>query len=365
MERIRVLVVDDSAFSRQTIRKMLESEEGIEVVGIATDGIDAIAKTLKLKPDLITLDLEMPEMDGFAFLRYLMKERPTPVIVVSSYSDSKTVFKALETGAVDFIAKPTSRASQELNNIKDDLLRKVRSVRQMSLDRLRKNLSLLENTRGFISDERSTVTTGESWNSVEDRKIEIIGIASSTGGPQALQLILTKLPEGFGPPILVSQHMPRGFTASLAERLNKLSKIRVKEAEDGEALQASTAYICPGGRHLVLKRMHGNLILRLEEATKDDKYIPSGDKMFFSIAEHFKSRSMGIVMTGMGNDGKKGLLEIKTKGGYTIAESEETAVVFGMPQEAIKAGAVTKVLPLYEIPYEIIKVAGKSEVKRG
>lgn len=351
MERIRVLVVDDSAFSRQTIKKMLESEEGIEVVGIATDGIDAIAKTLKLKPDLITLDLEMPEMDGFAFLRYLMKERPTPVIVVSSYSDSKTVFRALETGAVDFIAKPTPRASQELNNIKNDLIAKVRSVRQMSLERLKRNLSLLEKAHGDVTSREETMIP-------ERQKIEVIGIASSTGGPQALQLVLTKLPEGFQPPILISQHMPRGFTASLAERLNKLSKIRVKEAEAGEPLQHSTAYICPGGRHMVLKKKGSNIIIDLEDATRDDRYIPSADKMFCSIAEYYRARSMGVVMTGMGNDGKKGLLEIKTKGGYTIAESEETAVVFGMPQEAIKAGAVTRVLPLYEIPYEIIRVAG-------
>lgn len=351
MERIRVLVVDDSAFSRQTIKKMLESEEGIEVVGIATDGIDAIAKTLKLKPDLITLDLEMPEMDGFAFLRYLMKERPTPVIVVSSYSDSKTVFRALETGAVDFIAKPTPRASQELNNIKNDLIAKVRSVRQMSLERLKRNLSLLEKAHGDVTSREETMIP-------ERQKIEVIGIASSTGGPQALQLVLTKLPEGFQPPILISQHMPRGFTASLAERLNKLSKIRVKEAEAGEPLQHSTAYICPGGRHMVLKKKGSNIIIDLEDATRDDRYIPSADKMFCAIAEYYRARSMGVVMTGMGNDGKKGLLEIKTKGGYTIAESEETAVVFGMPQEAIKAGAVRRVLPLYEIPYEIIRVAG-------
>lgn len=351
MERIRVLVVDDSAFSRQTIKKMLESEEGIEVVGIATDGIDAIAKTLKLKPDLITLDLEMPEMDGFAFLRYLMKERPTPVIVVSSYSDSNTVFRALETGAVDFIAKPTPRASQELNNIKNDLIAKVRSVRQMSLERLKRTLSLLEKAHG-------DTTSREERSVLERQKIEVIGIASSTGGPQALQLVLTKIPEGFQPPILISQHMPRGFTASLAERLNKLSKIRIKEAEDGEPLRGSTAYICPGGKHMVLKKKGSNIIINLEAATRDDRYIPSADKMFCSIADHYRAHSMGVVMTGMGNDGKKGLLEIKTKGGYTIAESEETAVVFGMPQEAIKAGAVTKVLPLYEIPYEIIRVAG-------
>ena len=194
----------------------------------------------------------------------------------------------------------------------------------------------------------------------EQRTVDIIGIASSTGGPQALQLILTKLPEGFHPPILISQHMPRGFTASLAERLNKLSKITVKEAEHGEPLQPSTAYICPGGRHMGLRRRSGSIIIELEEASRDDRYIPSADRMLGSIAEHFRSRSMGIVITGMGNDGKNGLLEIKTKGGYTIAESEETAVVFGMPQEAIKAGAVIKVLPLYEIPQEIIRVAGRN-----
>lgn len=346
--KIRVLVVDDSAFSRQTIRKMLEEEEGIEVVGIATDGIDAISKTLKLKPDLITLDLEMPEMDGFSFLRYLMKERPTPVIVVSSYSDSKTVFKALEAGAVDFIAKPTPRASQELNNIKADLLKKVRAVREMNLERLKRNLSLLQRS-GL---ERIRSSSGES------RRIDVIGIASSTGGPQALQLILTRLPEGFMPPILITQHMPRGFTASLAERLNRLSKIRVKEAEQGEVIQNSTAYICPGGRHMTLKRQQGGVTINLEEPDKDDRYIPSADRLFTSIAEHFRARSMGIVITGMGSDGKNGLLEIRTKGGYTIAESDETAIVFGMPKEAIKAGAVMRVLPLYEIPYEIIKIAG-------
>ncbi|MCX7793284.1 MAG: chemotaxis response regulator protein-glutamate methylesterase [Thermodesulfovibrionales bacterium] len=351
MDRIRVLVVDDSAFSRQTIKKMLESEEGIEVVGIATDGIDAIAKTLKLKPDLITLDLEMPEMDGFAFLRYLMKERPTPVIVVSSYSDSKTVFRALETGAVDFIAKPTPRASQELNNIKNDLIQKVRSVRQMSLERLKRNLSLLEKTHG----ESASI---DGYKGSERQSIEAIGIASSTGGPQALQLVLTKIPEDFQPPILISQHMPRGFTASLAERLNKLSRITVKEAEQGETVRESTAYICPGGRHMILKKRGNNIIINLEDSTREDRYIPSADRMFSSIAEHYGSHSMGVIMTGMGNDGKKGLLEIKSKGGYTIAESEETAVVFGMPQEAIKAGAVIRVLPLYEIPYEIIRLAG-------
>jgi len=206
---IKVLVVDDSAFSRQTIKKMLESEPDIQVVGIAVDGIDAMAKTLRLKPDLITLDFEMPEMDGFSFLRWLMVQRPTPVIMVSSHSDTRTVFKALELGAVDFIAKPTKRASEELKNIEKDLIAKVRGIKNLNMDVLSRNLNLLR------SEE-----TAQSDIHVEKSKIDIVAIGASTGGPPALQIILTKLPHDFPAGIIISQHMPRGFTAPLAERLD-------------------------------------------------------------------------------------------------------------------------------------------------
>ena len=220
MSKTNVLIIDDSAYSRQTIKKMLESDPHINVAGIASDGIDAMAKTLRLKPDLITLDLEMPEMDGFSFLRWLMQNRPTPVIIVSSYSDSKTVFKALEFGAVDFVAKPPRMASTEFENLERDLLRKVKGIKDLRMDKLSRNLELLQEPLKPVAESRASV-------------IEAVAIGSSTGGPAALKIILARLPSDF-PGIVISQHMPRGFTASFAERLNSISKLRIKEAEEGD-----------------------------------------------------------------------------------------------------------------------------------
>lgn len=343
--KIRVLVVDDSAFSRQTIKKMLESDPDIEVIGIAADGIDAIAKTLRLKPDIITLDFEMPEMDGFSFLRWLMSQRPTPVIMVSSYSDSKTVFKALELGAVDFIAKPSRRASVELRNIEKDLLQKVKGVRALNMNVLSSNLRLLE---GAAPPE-------EEIKAPEGRAVELVAMGASTGGPAALQIILTKLPSEFEPGIVISQHMPKGFTRPLAERLDKLTLVRVKEAEEGDFVEAGKVLICPGGHHIALKRRGARARVTLKKAQYDDKYIPSIDAMMSSAADCYGRAVIGVVLTGMGNDGKNGMLEIKSKGGYTIAESEKTAIVYGMPCEVVKAGAASKVLPLTEIAGELVR----------
>jgi two-component system chemotaxis response regulator CheB len=344
MKKIRTLVVDDSAYSRQTIKKMLESLPSVEVAGVASDGIDAIAKTLRQKPDLITLDLEMPEMDGFSFLRWVMMERPTPVIVVSSYSDNNTVFRALELGAADFIAKPSKKASAELKNIEKDLLVKVGAIRELNLDVLSRNLKLLE-----PPEEEKRVEPAEA-------AMDAVFIGSSTGGPAALQIILTKLPEDFPAAILVSQHMPRGFTSPLAERLDKISKVRISEAQDGEEVLPGRVLISPGGSHMLVKRRGGKVRVVLKDAEFEDRYVPSIDLMMDSAAQVYGPRAMGIILTGMGNDGRRGMLEIKSKGGYTIAESRETAVVFGMPHEAINAGAALKVLPLMEITPEIINV---------
>ncbi|MGE5894495.1 MAG: protein-glutamate methylesterase/protein-glutamine glutaminase [bacterium] len=345
--RISVLIVDDSAFSRQTIRKMLETGSAIEVVAVATDGIDAMAKSLRYKPDIITLDFEMPEMDGFSFLRWVMKERPTPVIMVSSYGDSSTVFKALELGAVDFIAKPTKRASLELKNIEHDLLAKVNNIEKHSLRKLQDNLELLAEAKTISSDIPAQHVAAD-----------IIAIGSSTGGPAALQIILTRLPAQF-PSILISQHMPSGFTKPLAERLNRLTSIAVKEAEDNERIVPSTAYICPGGVHLEVKKKNGAYYTNLRVPSQSDRYVPSVDIMMRSVSDCFGSKSIGVLLTGMGDDGKKGMLEIKSRGGYTIAESEETAVVFGMPKEAIKAGAASSIKPLSDIPNELVKILKK------
>jgi len=344
--KTKVLIVDDSAYTRQTMKKILEEVSSLEVVGIASDGIDAMAKTLRLQPDIITLDFEMPEMDGFSFLRWLMKERPTPVIMVSSHADSKTVFKALELGAVDFIAKPTRRASIELQTIEKDLIRKIRGIKDIRLDVLSRNLELLE------SEE--IVATPEVRS--KQHAIDVVAIGSSTGGPAALQIILTRLPADFQAATLISQHMPKGFTGPLAERLDKLSQLKIKEAEEGDQVSKGTVYVCPGGVHLGISQKKQKLVIALKEGRLTDKYTPSVDYMMTSVAEHFGASSMGVILTGMGNDGRNGMLEIKTKGGYTIAEAESSAVVFGMPAEAIKNGAVETVLPISEIPSAIIRV---------
>jgi two-component system, chemotaxis family, protein-glutamate methylesterase/glutaminase len=343
----KILIVDDSAYTRQIIREILEKDAGIEVVGIASNGKDAMAKTVRLEPDIITLDFEMPEMDGFGFLRWLMRNRPTPVIMVSSYNDSKTVFKTLELGAVDFISKPTRRASIELQNIEKDLMQKVRGIKNIRMDILSRNLQLLGREEPPVDSMR------------EAYAIQVVAVGASTGGPAALQIILTRLGTDFQAAMLISQHMPRGFTGPLSERLNKLSPLNIKEAKEGDPVEAGTALICPGGYHLGLEVRGQKKVVRLKEGKLSDKYVPSVDYMMKSVADTFGSKSMGVLLTGMGNDGRKGMLEIKTKGGYTIAESEQTAVVFGMPGEAIKAGAAEAVLPLPEIPAEIMRLVDK------
>lgn len=347
----KILIVDDSAYTRQVIKNIIEQDAKLEVVGIASDGIDAMAKTLRLKPDIITLDFEMPEMDGFSFLRWLMRERPTPVIMVSSFNDSKTVFKALELGAVDFIAKPTKRASIELRTIEKDLLRKLGGIKNIRLDKLSKNLELLDR------EEAKPQHSGRA----KGRNVEIVAVGSSTGGPAALQIILTRLPADFRAAVVVSQHMPKGFTGPLAERLNKLAHLNIREAKDQDPVEPGSILICPGGSHMGLEKRGGRVVTFLKEGRLEDKYTPSVDYMMQSAAEVYGARTMGVVLTGMGNDGRSGMVEIKNKGGYTIAESEETAVVFGMPGEAIKAGAVESILPLSEISAAITRVVNHRE----
>jgi len=352
MSKIKVLIVDDSAYSRQTIKKMLETDSHIEVAGVSSDGLDAMSKTIRLKPDLITLDLEMPEMDGFTFLRWLMKTRPTPVIIVSSFSDSKTVFKALELGAADFITKPSRISSPDYQNMVKDLLLKVKAMKSLRLDRLSRNLELVEQEE-----------PQENARLVREYNIEAVAIGSSTGGPSALNIILTKLPADFPAGVVISQHMPKGFTASFAERLNGICKIRIKEAQEGDELETGKALICPGGAHMVFRKRGGRVFAVIKEPKGVDKYVPSVDIMMSSIAEIYGQKAMGVVLTGMGNDGTSGMLDIQKAGGYTIVESEETAIVFGMPCEVIKAGAAGRILPISDIPIEILRFIKKVKKK--
>lgn len=346
MKKIKALIVDDSAYNRMAIAQMLASDAGIEVVGSAHDGVDAIAKTLRLAPDVITLDLEMPNMDGFTFLRWLMKERPTPVLVLSSRSDSRSVFRALELGAVDFLAKPEARISKSIESVRSELVAKVQSILNLEMSKVKSAIALL-------TEKKAPLPRKEDDARFEKSPIEVVAIASSTGGPPAIQAILTSLSADFGAAIVISQHMPAGFTRSFAERLNKLSPLVVSEAAAGDRLAPGTALIAPGGYHLIVRRDRTGLVAELAPRSPSDKYVPSADRMMISVAEACGAAALGVVLTGMGRDGSEGADAIKKRKGQCLAESEESAVVFGMPQEAIRTGAVDSVLPLNKMAEEI------------
>lgn len=347
MEKIRVLVVDDSPYSRQTITRMLQQTSFIDVIGTASNGKEAMSRVIKFKPDVVTLDLAMPVMDGFAFLRWVMKESPLPVIVVSFYADDRSFLKAFELGAVDFILKPTARASPELQKIKDELIEKIGAVAHLEMSKMKANLDLL------TSDSSKYREVEEIFP--EPKGVELIAIGASTGGPPAIQAILLRLPKNLPAGIVISQHMPEGFTKHFAERLDTISPLHVKEAEDEDTVERGKILIAPGGYHMVLEKKGENIKTILRRKSNTDKYVPSVDLMMKSSAAVYGRKVLGVILTGMGNDGKDGMKAIKEHKGQTIVESEETSVVFGMPQEVITAGAADKVLPLKEIPEEIIK----------
>lgn len=341
---MKIIIVDDSAFSRQTIKTILEKSQDIDVVGVAYDGQDAIKKILRLKPDALTLDLEMPTMDGYTLLRWLMEEHPLPVIVISSHKHEATVFKAMELGAVDFVVKPTSRASHILETIEEDLLNKLKSLTLLRMDKIKKNIALL--------DRRDKIH--KVGPSIPD-KIEIIAIGASTGGPTAIQSILSILPSDFPCPIVISQHMPGGFTKQFAERLNRICRLNVSESVDYESVERGKILICPGDYHMYFIKIGGKVIVRLRKPSSKDKYTPSIDVMMSSVAQVFGDSVLGVILTGMGNDGTSGMAEIKRRGGFTIAESEESSIVFGMSREVIESGSADSILPLEDIPYEIMR----------
>ena len=335
---IKILVVDDSAFSRKIIAKILETIPGVQVVDTAVDGQDALKKTMRHRPDLITLDLEMPIMDGFTFLRWLMASIPTPVIVVSAQEADDNVFKAMDLGAVDFVVKPTRYASMQLEEIKADLIEKVLATPLMAMRQVKERMQ-----------EQRTVIIKPPMMVTPTERPRIVGVAASTGGPPAIQAILSQLPPDFDTPVLIAQHMPQGFTSLFAERLNKCTQLHVKEAANEESVQPGYVYIAPGGLHTVLERRGNRLVLCMQHREADLRHCPSANLLFESIAQELEARAVGAVLTGMGDDGKEGMKKIKDRGGVTIAESDKTAIIYGMPQESIKAGIVDYVLPLHDI----------------
>ncbi len=345
---IKVLIVDDSAFMRNTLSSMISSDPEIQIAGSARDGIEAIEKVEALKPDVVTLDVEMPRMDGVTALKHIMTKNPLPVIMVSSLTTegAKATLEALELGAVDFIPKNISELSVNIVKIRDVLVDKIKAVAKKG--RIKRPSRVI--TDKPLDAPRPVVkrTTGE-------RRISLVSIGTSTGGPKALQDIIPLLPGNFPAPIVIAQHMPPTFTGPFAARLNQLSQITVKEAEKGELLRPGVVFIAPGRGHMRLKRQRGlETIITISENREDFIYRPSVDALMLSVAEIFPGRALGVILTGMGNDGLKGLTALKSTGSRIFAQNEETCVVYGMPKAVVDAGIADKVLPIEDIAGEIV-----------
>jgi len=356
MEKLRILVVDDSAFMRKLISDILKSDPLIEVVGTARNGLDAIEKVKTLRPHVITLDIEMPIMDGIQALQKIMKEYPTPVIMLSSATKlgAENTLLAMQYGAVDFITKPSGSISLDLEKVKDDLIQKVKQARKVNLEKLR----YLSESKQILSTERVTIANVEKRQSTNwaKNKNKLICIGISTGGPRALQTLLTGFPKDLEAPIIIVQHMPAGFTKSLANRLNTISKIHVKEAEDGEIIRKGTAYIAPGDFHLHVKQLGANIVISLNQAPPLNGHRPSVDTMFHSISKLSNYDKIAVIMTGMGSDGSQGLIELKNNGNVkAIAESKNSCIVFGMPKAAIATNLVDEIEDLEKLSQTIMK----------
>ncbi len=348
-KRVRVLVVDDSALMRKLIPQMLATDTSIEVVGTAMDGSFCLKKIEELKPNVVTLDLEMPGMNGIEALKEIMRREPLPVIVFSSHStEGATVtMKALGLGAFDFVTKPKD-ASAHMAETSKELIAKIKAaadckLKPRMLAGLPPKLQKASAPKGAPS--------------------KIVAIGVSTGGPQALEYLLTTLPPDFPGAIVVVQHMPDGFTDMFARRLDELSPLRVKEAQSGDLLQAGRVLICPGSRHLKVKRLPMGDIVVLADEPRVNGHRPSVDVLLRSVAEEFHVQAIGVLMTGMGDDGAEGLGEIKKHGGMTIAQSEDSCVVYGMPKAAIERGYAIRVVGLDVMGATLQALCGRSGSK--
>ncbi|MEW9667654.1 chemotaxis response regulator protein-glutamate methylesterase [Ammoniphilus sp. 3BR4] len=344
MKKIRVLVVDDSAFMRKVISDILSQDPKIEVVDKARNGLEGIEKVKQLSPDVVTMDVEMPAMNGLEALDYLMKHHPVPVIMLSSLTQegASATIKALELGAVDFIPKPSGSISLDIHKVEDQIVAKVKAAAGANLNR---HLFLSSSP---VKQTGYKIKALSSQNELP----KLILIGTSTGGPKALQIVLASLPSNLPAAILIVQHMPSGFTKSLSQRLNSICDIQVMEAEDGMVINRGSAYIAPGDYHMELKRKSsGSLVIRLNQTEPKSGHRPSVDMLFESVAQLDYPDTYAVVMTGMGSDGTKGIKALKTTRGCkeVIAEDESTCVVFGMPKAAIASGNVDTVLPLPKI----------------
>lgn len=346
--KIKVLIVDDSAVVRKVLSAELSRYDDMEIVGTAVDPYMARDKVVKLKPDVLTLDLEMPRMDGLSFLAKLMHYFPMPVVVLSSLTpkNSETALKALDLGAVEVLCKPGSAYST--SNISRKLVRAIRVA-----------------AKARVRQPKPRTANGAPPQAVDTSRLlkttthKIVAIGASTGGTKAIETVLRQLPVGF-PGTVICQHMPENFTTSFAERLNTISQLEVREARDGDSVGPGTALIAPGNQHMLLQRRGGSYYARVKGGPRVCYQRPSVDVLFQSVATHARGNAVGAILTGMGNDGAQGLLAMRQEGAHTIAQDEATSVVFGMPKEAIEAAAAVEVAPLDQVSRRIISALNKA-----
>ncbi len=359
MDKIRVLVVDDSAFMRKLITDFLIEHKQIEVVGTARDGADALRKIESLNPDVITLDVEMPVMNGLEVLQTIMRTYPRPVIMLSSTTNegAENTILSLQYGAIDFIAKPSGAISLDLHKVKDDLKQKVILAKKAHVNRGSNQLPLKSSP--LIQKDYSKIDSKLERKPIIFDKVlsnqSIVCVGTSTGGPRALQQVLTKLPKDIIAPILIVQHMPPGFTRSLANRLDSISSIEVKEAVNGEIVKNGTAYIAPGGAHMRIIKTGTSLTIKIDQSEIRNGHRPSVDVMFESVSELRNYRKIAVIMTGMGSDGSEGLKKLKAAGVVgAISESENTSVVYGMPKAAVATNLIDRVEDVEDIADAIL-----------
>ncbi len=350
MKKIRVLVVDDSALMRKAMREILESDREIEVIATARDGEDGVEKARSLEPDVVTMDINMPGMDGITALQIIVSEGICPVVMVSSLTQegAEVTFEALELGAFDYVPKPGGTISLNLKRVSDEIVEKVKAAaRNGVLGRIKNRLNRVSRSPGRLKELSDTVQAGEVTKAVA------IGI--STGGPKTLLEVIPELPADLDAALFIVQHMPGNFTSSFAKRLDSTARFLIKEAAAGDIVANNSGYLGRGGYHLLLRqKSDGHKIIRLS-TRPESLFIPSVDVMMESVLSVFGERTVGVLMTGMGDDGANAMVNIRKKGGITIAESEETAIVFGMPREAIERGGAEIVAPSYRIAEEIVK----------
>lgn len=354
-KKIRVLIVDDSSFMRMAIRGILERDPDIEVAGSAIDGADGVKKAIELRPDIVTMDVEMPKMDGIAALKEIMEKAPMRVIMVSTLTNegARSTFEALEAGAIDYIPKNITDSITAQKIFKEELLRKVKAAvcsaapRKAALPGRVEREAIIRPAAAKLAPAR----------------IHCIGIGASTGGPVALQEVLSRIPANFPYGIMVVIHMPKAFTGPYADRLNAKCSLSIREAVNGDVIKPGTALIAPGGVHTTLVRQNGGMTVRIIPTSELPQYIyiPSVDQMLTSMADVSNGAALGVILTGMGSDGYKGMQHLKKKGGSTLVQDEASSTIYGMPKACIEGGIADLVLPLDQIGFEITKIAEQAK----